>query len=148
MNYILRNHVNEINKMVETIIIESKGDIFEVFISMYDYMVKECMEKNEFHFYKRIFENIRTSEDTIFSINPQIYHPKDLITYYKDIDKTRLVVKDENDFRLMIRMLYAITRKAMVCVFRYDSKENARRDYIKEIEFLKYGLLKKESEDK
>ena len=40
-------------------------------------------------------------------------------------------------------MLFAVTNKAIVMRFKYDSKEEARENYLKQIEYLKYGIVKK-----
>ena len=37
-------------------------------------------------------------------------------------------------------MLFIVTKKAIVSSFKYNSKEEARDEYIKMIEFLKYGI--------
>ena len=40
------------------------------------------------------------------------------------------------------KILFTITAKAIVMRFKYDSKEKAREEYLKQIEYLKYGILK------
>lgn len=142
LNYILSKQMGDINKNMEKTIEDTKGDIFEVFISMYDYMVNTCINKGEVKFFQKIFENIKTSEDTLFSVEIKHCKPRDIYEYYDLIDKSNLNIKDKNDFKLVLRILYAITRKAIVSNFKYESEEQARKDFLREIELLKYGIMK------
>ena len=44
-------------------------------------------------------------------------------------------------------MLNAITRRAVIKNFKNESKEYCRKMFLKEIEYLKYGIEKKEEKD-
>ena len=71
------------------------------------------------------------------------YTPKSMDEYYDLIDKANLKVESLEDFKLLTRMLHAVTKKAVVSTFKYESKEKAREDYLKQIEYIKYGVMKK-----
>ena len=47
-----------------------------------------------------------------------------------------------DDFKLLTRILYAVTKKAVVSTFKYESKQKAKEDFLKQIEYIKYGVLK------
>ena len=51
------------NEKMKEQILDAKGDIFKIFISMYDFMDNRCIENEDMEFYKNIFENIKTSEE-------------------------------------------------------------------------------------
>lgn len=147
LQYLLKEHVEEMNKKLEDTLKETDGDIFQVFISIYDYMVNECINKGEADFFKRIFEELKTSQDNIFMVDLAKYRPKNIDDYYELINKAELRIKSVEEFRLLNRMLHAVTKKAVVCSFRYDSKEKAREDYLKQLEYIKYGVMRKGGEN-
>ena len=143
LQYLLKEHVEEMNKNLEKTLKETKGDIFRIFISIYDYMTIECINKEEANFFKKIFEELKTSQDNIFMVDIKKYTHKDMDGYYDLIDKANLKVEYLEDFKLLTRMLHAVTKKAVVSTFKYESKEKAREDYLKQIEYIKYGVMKK-----
>lgn len=147
LQYLLKEHVEEMNKKLEDTLKETAGDIFQVFISIYDYMVNECINKGEADFFKRIFEELKTSQDNMFMVDMKKYKPKDISEYYDLVNKKDLRIKSVEEFRLLNRMLHAVTKKAIVCSFRYDSKEKAREDYLKQLEYIKYGVMRKGGEN-
>lgn len=147
LQYLLKENVEQMNKNFENALKESNGDIFEVFISIYDYMVNECINKGEADFFKRIFEELKTSQDNMFMVDMKKYKPKDISEYYDLVNKKDLRIKSVEEFRLLNRMLHAVTKKAIVCSFRYDSKEKAREDYLKQLEYIKYGVMRKGGEN-
>lgn len=147
LQYLLKEHVEQMNKNLEDTLKETSGDIFEVFISIYDYMVDECINKGEAEFFRRIFEELKTSQDDMLIVDMKKYRPKDIIEYYDLVNKEDLRIKSIDEFRLLTRMLHAVTKKAVVCSFRYDSKEKAREDYLKQLEYIKYGVMRKGGEN-
>lgn len=132
------------NQKLKEQILRAKGDIFKIFISLYDFMDDNCLGNEDMEFYKNIFRNIKTSEDNKILENFIEEKPKKIKDYYEYIDKTSLRIKSRKDFELIEKILYTITTKAIVMRFKYPSKEQARKDYLDQIEFLKYGILKKE----
>lgn len=148
LNYILYLHIGGMDQKLEKQLQKDNYDIFELFLFIYDYITKECMDKKNVPFFKKIFENIKTSEDTIFFKKIREIRTKNINHYFEKIDKTKLRIQDQEDFEIILKILYAVTGKAIVNHFRYNSKESARKIFEKELEFLKYGILKKESEEK
>lgn len=145
LTYIMQSHTKKIETALSKATKVSKGDIFQIFIAMYDYMVTDIFKESDCNFHKRIFENIKTSEDTIFTIKPrgkELKEPFDETELEKVIDTSKLKVENKEDAKIIIRMLCVITRKALVSNFKYPSKEQARKDYIRQIEYLKYGICK------
>ena len=140
--YITRYDIERINNSIERSIKKTKGDIFEAFICIYDYMVNECMNKKEVQFFKKIFEGIKTSEDDFFVIDLKKHKPKTMEEYYDLIDKSNLKIEGKEDFKLLIRILQAVTKKAIVSNFKYKSKKQAKLDYLKQLDYIKHGIIK------
>lgn len=147
LQYLLKEYAEEMNKNVEKTIKETNGDIFEVFISIYNYMVNECIEKKEQDFMKKIIEDLKTSQDDILVVDLKKHKPKRIEEYYELIDKQKLKINSIDEFELLTRMLHAITKKAVVSTFKYESKEKAKEDYLKQLEYIKYGVMRKEWEN-
>lgn len=123
-------------------ILEAKGDIFKIFIAMYDLMDDNCLENEDMDFFRNIFENIKTSEDSEIMKRFVEEEPKKIKDYYEYIDKTSLNINSKEDFEIIEKILFTLTTKAIVMRFKYNSKEDAREDYLRQIEYLKYGILK------
>lgn len=142
--YILELHMGNVENKIQEILIKNNGDIFLLFIDMYNAMLDKCANESEFNFFRRIFENIKTSQNNIIEFEKS----ESILEKNKDlIDKSNLRIKNEEDYKTIIRILDSITIKAMVRMFQFESKEEALNQYMSEIEFLKNGILKnKESE--
>lgn len=141
LKYIFCERMENLEKVLEKNLEKTKGNIFEFFITMYDYMVDQVLSEQDSNFHRKIFENIRTSEDTIFLLKP----PKEKMPFPNEemmqkIEKKNLKMETKEDLRIIIEMLHAITKKALVSTFKYDSKEQAKEEYQKQIEYLKYGI--------
>ena len=59
-------------------------------------------------------------------------------------NKEILNVKNEQEYKLIIEILSAVTRRRVVASLKYKDLAEARKDYLKEIDFIKNGVLKKE----
>jgi len=79
----------------------------------------------------------------MFIVDMKKYRPKDISEYYDLVNKKDLRIKSIDEFRLLTRMLHAVTKKSIVGSFKYDSKEKAREDYLKQLEYIKYGVMRK-----
>jgi AcrR family transcriptional regulator len=140
LEYIVKEHTNKINKKMESTLIKTKGNIFAVFLSMYDYMVTECINSKEEGFFKKIFENTKVCQESVFTIKK--YKPKNILEYVEIIDTSKLNIENKSDLENIVRMLYIITRNAVIFNFKCNSKNEARKKYLRQIEYLKYGVLK------
>ena len=58
---------------------------------------------------------------------------QDLYSKNKDI----LNIKNEEEFKLVIEILSAITRRRIVASLKYKNSAEAREDFLKEIEYIK-----------
>ena len=79
----------------------------------------------------------------ILIVDLKKYKPKKIEEYYDKIDKTNLKIKNKEEFTLLVRMLHAVTKKAVVSNFKYESQQKAREDYLKQLEYIKYGVMNK-----
>ena len=50
----------------------------------------------------------------------------------------------KEEFEIVEKILFTVTTKAIVMRFKYDSKEEARENFLKQIEYLKNGIMRGE----
>ena len=125
---------------------ETKGDIFQVYIDMFDFITKELMKSEDKAFFTMILRNVKISEEKSVTLT-EMEEKKPKGPFQKEIflnmiDKTKLKIKNDEDLKIIVKMLYLITRKALVSSFKGDSYNKVREEYIKMIEYLKHGTLK------
>lgn len=113
---------------------------------MFDYITKELEDSEDRTFFITIFKNIKISEEQSIALR-NIKTEKTKGPFQKEdiinmIDKNKLKVSTDEDLKIIIKMLYVITRKALVSTFKGNSLKIARKEYIKMVEYLKYGIAK------
>ena len=132
------------NEQMQENVIKSKGDIFKIFISMYDCVDNNLVKNEDMEFYRKIFENLKTSEDSKIFKKFVDERPKKIKDFYEYIDTSHLRVNSKEEFEIIEKILFTITTKAIIMRFKYESKEQARENFLKQIEYLKYGMSKTE----
>ena len=132
------------NAQMQGKVIKSKGDIFKIFISMYDCVDNNLIKNEDMEFYRKIFGNLKTSDDGKIFKKFVEERPKKIKDFYKYIDTSNLRVNSKEEFEIVEKILFTVTTKAIVMRFKYDSKEEARENFLKQIEYLKYGIMRGE----
>ena len=132
------------NEQMQENVIKFKGDIFKIFISMYDCVDNNLVKNEDMEFYRKIFENLKTSEDSKIFKKFVDERPKKIKDFYEYIDTSHLRVNSKEEFEIIEKILFTITTKAIIMRFKYESKEQARENFLKQIEYLKYGMSKTE----
>ena len=144
--YILKENSEKLNIKLKNEVSKTNGDIFKLYIFLYDSMLEEFTGNSDQDLFKQIFINLKSSDENIFDIVKNI-KPKNIIDYYEQIDKTNLKIESYEDLIIVCDMLSAITRRALIKNFKNKSKEDCRAMFLKEIEYLKHGIEKKEEKD-
>ena len=132
------------NAQMQEKVIKSKGDIFKIFISMYDCVDNNLIKNEDMEFYRIIFGNLKTSDDGKIFKKFVEERPKKIKDFYEYIDTSNLIVNSKEEFEIVEKILFTVTTKAIVMRFKYDSKEEARENFLKQIEYLKYGIMRGE----
>ena len=144
--YILKENSEKLNQKLKDKVKETNGDIFRLYIFLYDSMIEEFTNNPDQELFKQIFINLKSSDENVFDLVKKT-KPQDIIEYYEQIDKTKLNITNHEDLVIICDMLNAITRRAVIKNFKNKSKEYCRKMFLKEIEYLKYGIEKKEEKD-
>ena len=144
--YILKENSEKLNQKLKDKVKETNGDIFRLYIFLYDSMIEEFTNNPDQELFKQIFINLKSSDENVFDLVKKT-KPQDIIEYYEQIDKTKLNITNHEDLVIICDMLNAITRRAVIKNFKNKSKEYCRKMFLKEIEYLKHGIEKKEEKD-
>ena len=144
--YILKENSEKLNIKLKNEVSKTNGDIFKLYIFLYDSMLEEFTGNSDQDLFRQIFINLKSSDENIFDIVKNI-KPQNIIDYYEQIDKTNLKIENYDDLTVVCDMLNAITRRAVIKNFKNKSKEECRAMFLKEIEYLKHGIEKKEEKD-
>ena len=144
--YILKENSEKLNIKLKSEVSKTNGDIFKLYIFLYDSMLEEFTGNSDQDLFKQIFINLKSSDENIFDIVKNI-KPQNIIDYYEQIDKTNLKIENYDDLTVVCDMLNAITRRAVIKNFKNKSNEECRTMFLKEIEYLKHGIEKKEEKD-
>lgn len=144
--YILRENSEKLNTKLKDKVKETNGDIFKLYIFLYDSMIEEFTNNPDQELFKQIFINLKSSDENVFDLVRKT-KPQDIIEYYEQIDKNNLKIENYEDLVVICDMLNVITRRAVIKNFKNESKEYCRKMFLKEIEYLKYGIEKKEEKD-
>lgn len=144
--YILRENSEKLNKKLKDKVKETNGDIFRLYIFLYDSMIEEFTNNPDQELFKQIFINLKSSDENVFDLVRKT-KPQDIIEYYEQIDKNNLKIENHEDLVVICDMLNVITRRALIKNLKNKSKEDCRKMFLKEIEYLKHGIEKKEEKD-
>lgn len=144
--YILKENSEKLNTKLKNKVKETNGDVFELYIYLYDSMIEEFTDNSDQELFRQIFINLRSSDENVFDLVKRT-KPQDIIDYYEQIDKSNLKIENYEDLVIICDMLNVITRRALIKNFKNKSKEDCRKMFLKEIEYLKHGIEKKEEKD-
>lgn len=146
LKYMLKSKEEKLDKYLKQRLEETTGDIFKVYIDMFDYITKNLMNSEDKAFFIMIFKNIRISEEKSVTLGyiekNKLKGPFQKEDIINKIDKSKLKVKNDDELKTVIKMLYLVTRKALVSTFKGEELNKVRDEYIKMIEYLKHGILK------
>ena len=141
--YIMTSKTGDMEKNLIEMIEQANGNIINIFINIYDHLIEVGKIRRNNKLFRQIFENIKTSDNLMLTRKEEMNKKlekilQDLYSKNKDI----LNIKNEEEFKLVIEILSAITRRRIVASLKYKNSAEAREDFLKEIEYIKRGILK------
>lgn len=145
LNYILSEKIEETNQKLQNKIKECKN-LFDTYVYLYDLMIQEFVDNDEKKLFKQIFENVKSSDENIFNLLKKS-KLESITKYFEVFDLSNLKIEDKKDFEIICDMLNIITRRAIVKNFKHSSKEKSRKEFLMQIDYIKYGIIKKEEEN-
>lgn len=145
LNYILSEKIEETNQKLQNKIKECKN-LFDTYVYLYDLMIQEFVDNDEKKLFKQIFENVKSSDENIFNLLKKS-KLESITKYFEVFDLSNLKIENKKDFEIICDMLNIITRRAIVKNFKHSSKEKSRKEFLMQIDYIKYGIIKKEEEN-
>lgn len=141
--YIMTLKIGNMQQNLKRMVQKENGNIINIFINVYDHLIQVGKMRKNNKFFRQIFENIKTSDNIMFIQKNEMNKKLEEMLYgLYSKNKEILNINNEAEFRLIIEMLSAITRRRIVVSFRCKDLNEARDEYLKEIEFLKNGILR------
>ena len=140
VTYIIEKFISIEHNKTYKALIETKGDIFETALRVYDYRTKEAIIKFDIVLAKNILEELRKNNINVFE-NENILKNEKSLKEYINMEKLNLESKD--DLYYFIRIITAITRSVTIEVFSNRlSVEEGRKMLEKELNIIKNGMEK------
>ena len=140
VTYIIEKFISIEHNKTYKALIETKGDIFETALRVYDYRTKEAILKFDIVLAKNILEELRKNNINVFE-NENILKNEKSLKEYINMEKLNLESKD--DLYYFIRIITAITRSVTIEVFSNRlSVEEGRKMLEKELNIIKNGMKK------
>lgn len=140
IKYIIEKYIQIEHKKIEQFLKETNGDIFEGAIKIFDYTIETSLDAKKMNLCKNILEELRKNNINIFENNNNLENENNILQI---IDTQKLNIEKEEDLKCIMRILNTVTRTtSMEVITKNVSKEKGREILIKELEILKYGMLK------
>ena len=132
--YIMTSKTGDMEKNLIEMIEQENGNIINIFINIYDHLIEVGKIRRNNKLFRQIFENIKTSDNLMLTRKEEMNKKlekilQDLYSKNKDI----LNIKNEEEFKLVIEILSAITRRRIVASLKYKNSAEAREDFLNKI---------------
>lgn len=146
IEYLIESHLEKERKKSKEIFLKNKGDLFQSYIEIYDYLAKCKINKMEKDLMANIFKNLITNEEKWIPKEPG----DNLIETVKSVVNTsNLNIMDDDDLINIMKILNYVMRMNLLDVMsKKVTGENAKLKFIREIEILKKGFLKEQKRRK
>lgn len=141
IRYIVHKHISLEHKMLYELLLQTQGNIFDMAVLVFDRMTNETKETDRKELYRNIMKEIKKNNINVFDENMKY---ENLEQVKKIIDKNDLNIQKEDSLKYIMKILINITRSEVIEVV--DNKvsiDQGKADLQKQLEILKYGMLKK-----
>ncbi len=140
VQYLIEKFITIDHEKMYQSLVESKGDIFETALKVYDYRTDEDILNFDIGLARNILEELRKNNINVFEKTEILKNKKSLTEL---VNKEQLKLESEEDFYYFLRIITAITRSVTMEVFSERmSKEEGRKMLEKELEIMKMGMKK------
>ena len=140
VKYIMQKYTKLEKEKMYNLLIETKGDIFEATLKMYDYIIEVSENEKYFKICKNIIQELRKNNVNVFE---QIPSEKEQNELNKVIDTSNLKIDKKDDLDYIMKILTTISRTVMLeAVSNQITKEQGRIEIERKLEILKKGMKK------
>ncbi|WP_440896757.1 TetR/AcrR family transcriptional regulator [Amphibacillus sp. Q70] len=126
---------------------QTNGNLFASFSLMFELMIDELVNGNQYHFFRNAFLNMNHKIEQAFTSNVKTDDFKTELDYYaKWVINDQLAVQSKQELEHAFKILLAVTFRNIIDAFvKQLTVEEATQNYQIEIDMLKNGLLKSDS---
>ncbi|MCI8411536.1 MAG: TetR/AcrR family transcriptional regulator [Clostridia bacterium] len=140
VKYIVQKYIYLENEIIRRFLIETNGNIFETTIKIYEYISERILIDSDIKLYKNILEELKNNNINIFDKSVE-FEDKQKLDNLIDVQILNIVEKE--DINYMLKIVSSITRVLTIDVASNRlSKEEGRKQLIKQLNILKRGMLK------
>lgn len=143
LSYIMLGYQKAVFDVAKNSLIESKGDLFQMFLAIYHFAIDFVMEESTNSFLKNVFADTRinTGLFTKRSKEEVLNHLTEQFMPYANLKI--LDLQEKEDLSNIVELLAATTRDAIAETFiDFDEIERSKADYYVKMKLLKRGLSK------
>ena len=142
IRYIIDSFLENEQKELLGFLVESKGDIFETSLRLFERLVEKSEEKEKLKLYKNILEESRKNNISIFNKNSREKNIREDFIKYINVDN--FDIKSKEDIKDIVKLLMILTRNTTINVIsKKIEKEEGKKELLKQFEILKRGIYKK-----
>ncbi len=140
IEYLIEAHLEKERKKSKEIFLRNKGDLFQSYLEIYDYLAKSKINKMEKALRANIFKNLITNEEKCLHQTPE----DNIIETVKNVVNTsNLDILDDNDLIDLMKILnYMMRMNLLDVISKKVTPEHAKARFVREIEILKKGVSK------
>ena len=141
LKYIINKFIEVENKEIEELLIKNEGDIFQTSVDIFEYILGKNSDKKERILCKNIIEELKNENTNMF----EKFKAKDKFKIRKEnlINVENIRLESEEDLKYILKILTTVKRTEIINVMREKkTKEEAKKDLLKQIEILKRGMEK------
>ena len=140
IKYIVQKYIMIEHNIIYDALKETKGDIFNMAVLAFEYIVKNATQKKEMNLYKNIMKEIKRNNINIFEENNEY---KEIQQMKNIIDTSHLNLQSEKDLKYMMKILISVIRTTGIEVIDNKiSMEQGKIDLVSQLEILKRGMCK------
>ncbi len=138
--YILEAHSKDIKRHLTENFIKYKGDIFESFIDIYQYIMNKINAEKDIDFFKNIFLNMDYKLERMFLPNLE----DNLNEIIQLVDIEHLNISNRLQLIYIIEIIEAVMMRNLIQSYKRSvSKEKNIEIFVREIILIKNGIYKK-----
>ncbi len=143
LSYIMLGYQKGVFELARNSLITSGGDLFEMFLDIYNFAIDFVMEESTNSFLKNVFADPRINTG-LFTKRSKEEVLNNLTEQFLPYANLKLLdIRGKHDLANLVEILAATTRDAIAETFiDFDESERSKSDYCIKLELLKRGLTK------
>jgi len=143
LSYIMLGYQKGVFELAKYSLTISGGDIFQMFLDIYNFAIDFVMEESTNSFLKNVFADTRINTGLFTKRSKEEVLNNLTEQFVPFANLNQLDLRDEEDLANLVEILAAITRDAIAETFiDFDESERSKEDYYVKLKLLKRGLAK------